>query len=174
MFVFIVDTSMTSSNHLSALDITKHAIESFLVSAIRLDSNLHLMLLETGQNDDCLLSSFGDPTSLFEQKLRNINCRENKESNKGKEATTVDFSYPISYALSILNTYRMKSGVDTFGHGRAPWLSEPVDIILFTDGNAQALKSEISLTGKQQCNVFLNSALRWDHKISCVLVKTPG
>lgn len=117
MFIFIVDNKMSPRAAISALDISKHAIESFVTS---LSNAAHttlpqLMLLQTGQSDDCLLSSFGDPAPLFEQCLKDLDYKE------GSESSPLDYTYPITYALSIANTYRMKSGIDTFGHGRAPW-----------------------------------------------------
>ena len=118
MFVFIIDNKMTSRAAISSLDISKYAIESFLSSLLSIDQSLlpQLMLLQTGQSHNCLLSSFGDPISVFEQHLKNIDYVEGPP-----ELTTLDYSYPISYALSVANTYRMKNGVDTYGHGRAPW-----------------------------------------------------
>lgn len=116
MFVFIIDNAISSKAHLSGLDIIKHSIESFLLSIVRSEqsTNLQLMILQIGQDTDCLISSFGDPISLLEHNLKNIECRV-------YEPTPLDFSYPLSYALGVINTYRMKSGIDTFGHGRAPW-----------------------------------------------------
>jgi hypothetical protein len=119
MFVFIIDTAMLATDHISSLDISKHAIEAFLTSNSRIESSipLQIMLMQTGHTDDCLLSSFCDPPSLLEQGLKNLKSRGADD----EEPAELDYSYPISYALSIVNTYRMKSGVDTFGHGRAPW-----------------------------------------------------
>ena len=118
MFVFIVDNQMSSKETISALDYCKYAVECFVASYSGADisSAPPMMLLQTGQSDECLLSSFGDPISLFEQKLKNVDCK-----GAPRALTTLDFTYPISYALSTVNTYRMKSGVDTFGHGRALW-----------------------------------------------------
>jgi hypothetical protein len=118
MFVFIIDNKMASRAAISSLDISKYAIESFLSSLLSIEQSLvpQLMLLQTGQSHDCLLSSFGDPISVFEQSLKSIDYVEGPH-----ELTTLDYSYPISYALSVANTYRMKNGVDTYGHGRAPW-----------------------------------------------------
>lgn len=118
MFVFIIDNKMTSRAAISSLDISKYAIESFLSSLLSIDQSLlpQLMLLQIGQSHNCLLSSYGDPISVFEQHLKNIDYVEGPP-----ELTTLDYSYPISYALSVANTYRTKNGVDTYGHGRAPW-----------------------------------------------------
>lgn len=118
MFVFIVDNQMSSKETISALDYCKYAVECFVASYSGADisSAPPMMLLQTGQCDECLLSSFGDPISLFEQKLKNVDCK-----GAPRALTTLDFTYPISYALSTVNTHRMKSGVDTFGHGRALW-----------------------------------------------------
>ena len=120
MFVFIIDNTMQWSGSISALDASKHAVESFLAAAPCLGSSLQLMLLQTGQRDgqgkegdDCLLSSFGDPVSVFREGLKNIQQRDRSD--------ICDYSYPLSYALSVINTYRLKSGADTFGHGRAMW-----------------------------------------------------
>lgn len=116
MFVFIIDTSMVWKLPISALDASKHAVEAFLAASPCLGASLQLMLLQTGQTDDCLLSSFGDPITLFRENLRNIEYKESLYM-----PNTTDFSYPISYALSVVNTHRIKNGTDTFGHGRATW-----------------------------------------------------
>ena len=106
MFVFIIDNSMSWDASISALDASKHAVESFLATAPCLGASLQLMLLQTGQGDNCLLSSFGDPVSVFRDGLKNI---PQKERAHGSDAT--DFSYPISCALSVVNRHRMKSGL---------------------------------------------------------------
>ena len=116
MFVFIIDNSMYWKLPVSALDASKQAVEAFLASSPCLGASLQLMLLQTGQSDDCLLSSFGDPISLFKECLRNI---EYKDCANVSNAS--DLSRPISYALSVVNTYRIKNNTDTFGHGRAMW-----------------------------------------------------
>ena len=116
MFVFIIDDSMSSKSPISSLDSAKYVVEAFLAASPCCGASLQLMLLVTGQSNDCLLSAFGDPISLFRDCLKNIECRENLN-----EQDCTRFAYPISYALSVVNNYRVKSGADTFGHGRAMW-----------------------------------------------------
>ena len=116
MFVFIIDNSMLWKSPVSALDASKQAVEAFLTTSPCLGASLQLMLLQTGQGDDCLLSSFGDPISIFKECLRNI---EYKDCTNVSNAP--DLSCPISYALTVVNGHRIKNNTDTFGHGRALW-----------------------------------------------------
>ena len=116
MFVFIIDNAMASKSSISCLDAAKYAVEAFLTASPCSGASLQLMLLLTGHNDDCLLSTFGDPISLFKDCLKNIEYKEMSSENY-----LTRFSYPIQHSLSIVNTYRVKSGADNFGHGRAMW-----------------------------------------------------
>lgn len=45
-----------------------------------------------------------------------------------------NLSYSLTLALTLLNKYRMKSGVDQFGKGWMPWHLEPVTLIILTNG----------------------------------------
>ena len=84
-----------------------------------------IMLLETGDANGCLLNFFGDSANMLEDSVKNI---------APYFSNSPSFSFPLSFALTTVNKYRIKNGTDRFGLGRSPWIIEPVNIVLFTSG----------------------------------------
>ncbi len=131
-----------------------------------------LSLLVPGTEKSSILSSFGDPFDVFEDRLKNINFRDNDDIS--------DITFPISYSIAIANRYRIQSGIDRFGQGRYPCLLEPLNIVIFTDGKmlktctnadnnlVQTFRGSYTSTGGD----LNENPLRWDHRIFVVVVKS--
>jgi hypothetical protein len=105
-----------------SLDRLKAAAESFCQANMKTSM---LMLFEVDDSRGNLLSFIGDPMHILEDKLKAIGPAQSQ---------TCSISSTISYVLTIINKFRMKNGTDRFGHGRSPWIIEPVNIIVFTEG----------------------------------------
>jgi hypothetical protein len=152
IYCFLLDTNPSMgemTQPMSALDLCKSAIEQFLLKLRATGGHLEktLLLMKTGErssfesnnpckgNDSsCLLSTLGDASSTFERAIKNI--EPSKEPH--------DCSYSLTMALTLLNKYRMKSGVDHFGKGSLPWHLEPALIIFLTNGYSSL--QNVSLT----------------------------
>lgn len=125
-----------------------------------------------GTEKSSILTSFGDPIDVFEDRLKHIDSRDDDDVS--------DITFPISYAIAIANRYRIQSGIDRFGQGRYPCLLEPLNIVIFTDGKMletsnyadnnliHSFRGSYMSTGGD-----LNEhPLRWDHRIFVVVVKS--
>ena len=143
---------------------------------LRVCSFFHLLggilsLLVPGTDKSSILSSFGDPFDVFEDRLKNVSFRDDEDIS--------DITFPISYAIAIANRYRIQSGIDRFGQGRYPCLLEPLNIVIFTDGKmlktctnannslVQTFRGSYTSTGGD----LNENPLRWDHRIFVVVVK---
>lgn len=152
----IVDNQVNKSNsvfHLTRLDVIKAAAESFCRINVK---NTPVMLMETGEDKNSLLSFFGDPIEVLEDTIKSI---------KPFYSTNKNFSSPISYALTIVNKYRIKNGTDRFGQGRCPWIIEPVHIIIFTDGKTYEEKELFLQKTPGTGGDMISDPYRWEHRI---------
>lgn len=163
-------SSSSSNSSLTLLDFAKSAIELLITTVTKsiLPTPLMSMLLEGGDSNLCLLSSLGDPPIVIEESLKNIQCSE-------KVINTSRISFPISHALSIINKYRMKNSTDGFGFGRSPCRTDPVDIVIFTDGRVVVGKEvfiqKFNGSSKGVGDDFTSDSFRWDHRVFLVIVR---
>jgi hypothetical protein len=165
-----LSSSSSSNSSLTLLDFAKSAIELLIITLTKSISPTPLksMLLEGGDSNLCLLASLGDPPIVIEESLKNMKCSK-KIINKSS------LSFPISLALSIINKYRMKNNTDGFGYGRAPWRTDPVDIVIFTDGRVvngkEVFIQKINGSSKGVGDEFTSDSFRWDHRVFLVIVR---
>jgi hypothetical protein len=111
-----------------------------------------------------LLSTLGDAYTTFEKAMKNLE----------PSTSCHNFSHSITMALTLLNKYRMKSGVDQFGKGLMPWQLEPATVIVMTNGLSALRDHEIPIISTDSGGDLYSSCLRWDHKLVAYIVNSDG
>jgi len=181
---FLVDTSNTmgvlkTSNRngdrykcsSSSIDVARIVVEESIKIIKKTNPIRSIALFQTDDTQNCCIASLGTPIYIVEDKTKNLVVQKKIDSN---DVDHKIYTFPLSFILNITNQYRITSDIDRFGYGRSPYLIEPLDIIIITDGGS--LKDGInlnnikaySLTG----NEFQETPLRWDHRIHLFILNT--
>jgi len=181
---FLVDTSSTmgvlkTSNRngdrykccSSSIDVARIVVEESIKIIKKTNPIRSIALFQTDDTQNCCIASLGTPIYIVEDKTKNLVVQKKIDSN---DVDHKIYTFPLSFILNITNQYRINSDIDSFGYGRSPYLIEPLDIIIITDGGS--LKDGItlnnikaySLTG----NEFHYAPLRWDHRIHLFIINT--
>lgn len=160
--IFVCDHSqgMAGGN----LDIAKAAIEQFVNVYMKQGFSHPLMLLTCGGSSEepaCITRcSLGDPVGLFEKEVKMMDTT--MPGVGGGEG--VNFSQPISHALSLLSKYRLRDNMDTFGYGRHLNNLAPANIFVFTDRDTPMAPFRL---GKDEgyMHDFISHPYRWDQHV---------
>jgi len=110
-YCFIIDDSECMGDRsferpYNALDICKAAVEQFVTSvkSAPVADKFTFMLLHTGPERSCILSLYGEPSSVFDNALKDLEVSYIER----------DVSFAISLAFTTINKYRMRSGTDRY------------------------------------------------------------
>ena len=83
-----------------------------------------------------------------------------------------DISYSLGKTFEILNKHRLNSGIDNFGCGMAPWMTNPTFIFIFISiASLPGLKGSMKLEQQQgSINELIKEPYRWDQKVFLVII----
>ena len=184
---FLVDTSssmgtcyknniMKSSKdkcYANAMDCTRIALEEGLKIIARHNPMRSLSLLQTENNIKCLTCGFGSPITIVEEKVKVLVHNEDDKLSHDDIDHTI-YTYPLSLICNISNQYRIRNDTDRFYFGRSPFISEPLDIVIITDGSSLRDGININNINKNPCigNEFSEGPFKWDHRIHLFIVTT--
>jgi hypothetical protein len=154
----------------TAMDCTRIALEEGLKIIAKHIPMRSLSLFQTENTIKCLTCGFGSPITIIEEKVKVL--VHNQQTTADVDHTI--YTYPLSLICNISNQYRIRNDTDRFSFGRSPFIIEPLDIVIITDGSSLRDGININNINKNPCigNEFSESPFKWEHRIHLFVVTT--
>lgn len=178
IILFLVDTSssMNQRTYLGSrptlLDVAKDAVEKFLKARAR-DA--------ASRGDRYMLLTFEDPPYNIKAGWKESHSVFMNELKHLQASGITNLGLALKNAFDLLNLNRMQSGIDMYGHGRAPYYLEPSIIIVITDGSSLTHQMGVTqaLELPMQNYVVPGSELtrepfRWDQRLFSLVLRLTG
>ncbi|CAM9801590.1 unnamed protein product, partial [Phaeothamnion confervicola] len=195
VLVFCVDTDATMSSRTTAgitlLDLAKSAIEH----ATNATRNEQHLLVTTADGSDGLKVTWGNSVASFDWQFKTLTTAavagnsDGGDGGSGGRGIGGGIAAGLAHAFTLLHQRRLLTGVDHWGRGFAPWLSEPAAVILLTGaaelagnggegdgGSGEDAIAALTAAVAARCGVAATALCeqpwRWDHRLF-VLVLAP-
>lgn len=178
IILFLIDTSasMNQRTYLGArptlLDVAKDAVEKFLKARARDIAS---------RGDRYMLLTFEDPPLNIKAGWKESHAVFMNELKHLTATGVTNMGPALKNAFDLLNLNRMQSGIDMYGHGRAPYYLEPSMIVVITDGSSLTHQAGVQQTLElpMQNNSVPGSELtrepfRWDQRLFSLVLRLTG
>ncbi|PRP81377.1 hypothetical protein PROFUN_11064 [Planoprotostelium fungivorum] len=178
LLVFIVDTSAsmnqrTSHAGMSMLELAKAAVEHFVKSRVRVSHNDRYFLITCEEGLSAYKCSWNDiksnnTSAVFLSELKAL---------QAKDLTSIGSC--LKKAFEHINVIRLNCNLDNYTSGRQPWMMEPANIIVLTDGGSLTSHTGVTDQLTIPTTPYPGSELtyepfRWDQRLFTVILQMNG